>query len=429
LQQSKGRAQKHLKKGQLWIEMNDYFKEYFDYKTFATVALLTAIGLLCVYSATHTAGLAENFTKQLVWTGMGFLAMFIVILLPIRFFQVTAYPLYALSLLVLILVPFLGKATSGSTSWFAIGSIRIQPSEFVKVTTVLALSNFLSTRNVDVKNFHHLAIAALLVLLPFGLIMLQPDLGTGIVFLAMFIAMVYWAGLPLFIVFMIVSPVLVAIGVLTGDWWGTALVLGVIGAIGISLFLFRESVFLSTLAFGINIATGMFVDFVYRKLPMYQQKRISAFFNPLEDPLGSGYNVLQAKVAVGSGGLFGKGFLQGTQTQLRFIPKQWTDFIFCVPGEEFGFVGGVIVILLLGFLLHRGIKIATSVVTRFSSSLAIGITAIWGFHIFINIGMTLGLMPVIGIPLPFLSYGGSFLLTNMVMAGMLINLYANRKQH
>jgi len=409
--------------------MSSYFKEYFDYRTFTVVVLLTAIGLISVYSATHTAWLLENFTKQLIWAGMGLLAICIVLLLPLRFFQLSAYLLYALSLCALILVPFLGKATSGSTSWFAIGSLRIQPSEFVKVTTVLALSNFLSNRNVDVRKFHHLGIAALFVLVPFGLIMLQPDLGTGIVFLAMFLPMAYWAGLPLFVVFMIVSPVIVAIGVLLGNWFGTALVLGVIVVIGISLFLFREGMLLPTLAFGVNIAVGMFVDFMYKKLPLYQQKRISTFFNPLDDPLGTGYNVLQARVALGSGGFFGKGFLHGTQTQLRFIPKQWTDFIFCVPGEEFGFVGGLIVLLLLMFLLFRGLNIATSVGTRFASSVAIGIAAIWAFHIFINIGMTLGLMPVIGIPLPFLSYGGSFFLTNMIMAGLLINLYANRKQH
>ncbi len=409
-------------------EMSGYFTKYFDYRTFTVVVLLTAVGLFFVYSATHTAGLSENFTKQLVWAAMGMLAMWMVILLPVRFLQLTAYPLYALSLCVLILVPFLGKATSGSTSWFAIGSLRIQPSEFVKVTTVLALSNFLSTRNVDVKKFQHLGIAALFVLVPFGLIMLQPDLGTGIVFLAMFLPMVYWAGLPLFIVFVIASPAVVAVGVLIGSWFGTVLVLSVIVIIGISLFLFRENVFLSTLALGINIAVGMFVDFVYKKLPLYQQKRISTFFDPLSDPLGAGYNVLQAKVAIGSGGLLGKGFLHGTQTQLRFIPKQWTDFIFCVPGEEFGFAGGLIVLLLLMFLLLRGLTIATSATTRFASSVAIGITSVWAFHIFINIGMTLGLMPVIGIPLPFLSYGGSFFLTNMIMAGLLINLCTSSRQ-
>jgi len=153
------------------------------------------------------------------------------------------------------------------------------------------------------------------------------------------------------------------------------------------------------------------------------------FLNPEADPLGSGYNVLQAKVAIGSGGMFGKGYLKGTQTQLNFIPEQWTDFIFCVPGEEFGFVGASIVLLLFGALLLHGLTVASASKNKFASIAAIGITAVFSTHVLINIGMSMGLMPVIGIPLPFLSYGGSALLANMVMAGLLMNFWANRKEY
>jgi rod shape determining protein RodA len=171
------------------------------------------------------------------------------------------------------------------------------------------------------------------------------------------------------------------------------------------------------------------VQFVYERMPSYQQKRIMTFLNPEADPLGSGYNVLQAKVAIGSGGLFGKGYLQGTQTQLNFIPEQWTDFIFCVPGEEFGFFGASFVLLLFGGLLLHGIKVASVSKNRFAGIASIGITAVLATHVLINIGMSMGLMPVVGIPLPFLSYGGSALLMNMVMSGLLMNFWANRKEY
>jgi rod shape determining protein RodA len=195
------------------------------------------------------------------------------------------------------------------------------------------------------------------------------------------------------------------------------------------LLMFREHRFAAAIVLGLNIVIGVFVQVVYEKLPLYQQKRIATFMDPNNDPLGAGYNVIQAKVAIGSGGLFGKGFLQGTQTQLNFIPKQWTDFIFCVPGEEFGFLGAIVILGLFGILLFHGIRLAYSVKNRFGSIVAMGITAFFAFHMFINIGMSLGLMPVIGIPLPFLSYGGSSLISYMIMAGLLMNVYANRKEY
>ena len=181
--------------------------------------------------------------------------------------------------------------------------------------------------------------------------------------------------------------------------------------------------------FALTLAVGLSVQFVYERMPAYQQKRIMTFLNPEVDPLGSGYNVLQAKVAIGSGGLFGKGYLQGTQTQLNFIPEQWTDFIFCVPGEEFGFFGASLVLLLFLALFLRGVTIASLSKNKFASIAAVGITAVLATHMLVNIGMSMGLMPVVGIPLPFLSYGGSALLATMVMSGLLMNFWANRKEY
>ena len=185
----------------------------------------------------------------------------------------------------------------------------------------------------------------------------------------------------------------------------------------------------AVLVFSVMVLVGISVQFIYGGLKPYQQKRIATFLDPNADPLGAGYNILQSKVAIGSGGLLGKGFLKGTQTQLNFIPEQWTDFIFCVPGEEFGFLGATTVLVLLLGLLVRGVQIASSVKTPYGSFVAMGISATVATHVFMNIGMSVGLLPVVGVPLPFLSYGGSALLTNMTMVGILMNLYAHRKEY
>ena len=194
-------------------------------------------------------------------------------------------------------------------------------------------------------------------------------------------------------------------------------------------YISRRNRFIAALAFALTLAVGLSVQFVFERMPAYQQKRIMTYLNPEADPLGSGYNVLQAKVAIGSGGLFGKGYLQGTQTQLNFIPEQWTDFIFCVPGEEFGFFGASLVLLLFLALFLRGVTIASMCKNKFASIASIGFTAILATHMLINVGMSMGLMPVVGIPLPFLSYGGSALLATMMMSGLLMNFWANRKEY
>jgi rod shape determining protein RodA len=195
------------------------------------------------------------------------------------------------------------------------------------------------------------------------------------------------------------------------------------------LFLLRENRLLSAIIFSLTVLVGASVQFIFGRLAPHQQKRILTFLNPDADPLGAGYNVIQSKIAIGSGGLLGKGYLQGTQTQLNFLPAQWTDFIYCVPSEEFGFLGACIILILLTTLLYRGVQIAATVKSRYASIAAIGVVSTLAIHTIINIGMSMGMMPVIGVPLPFLSYGGSNLLTNMIMAGLLLNLYANRKEY
>ena len=414
--------------------MYDYLREYFDFKAFLMCLALVVFGLLSVYSATFDVGAAAAFKKQFVWGGIGLLALFLMVFIPIKTLQRIAFPVYALNLLLLFIVLVIGERVSGSKSWFGIGgsggaggpaSFGGQPSEFAKVATVLALAAFLARTSVSLSNVKHLLVAFGIVLLPMVLILAQPDLGTAVVFFAMLMPVLYWAGCSNFVLAAIIAPIIAAAGAL----FGTVIFLFSLVISGSLLYLARQNRFAAAVAFGLTLAIGLSVQAVYERMPAYQQKRISTFMNPGADQKGAGYNVYQSKVAIGSGGFLGKGYLQGTQTQLNFIPEQWTDFIFCVPGEEFGFVGASLVIgLFTGLLLH-GINVAGLSKNKFASAAAIGIVGIFGFHVLVNIGMSMGILPVIGIPLPFLSYGGSALVANMAMVGLLMNFYANRKEH
>ncbi|HTR98152.1 MAG TPA: FtsW/RodA/SpoVE family cell cycle protein, partial [Bacteroidota bacterium] len=300
-----------------------------------------------------------------------------------------------------------------------------QPSEFAKITTILALASFLARTSISLSNVKHLLLAVGIVLVPMALILVEPDLGTAVVFFAMVLPVLYWAGASNFVLAAIIAPIVAAAGAL----FGTFIFLLSLLVSGALLYFARQNRFAAAVAFALTLTVGLSVQAVYERMPAYQQKRISTFLNPGADQKGAGYNVYQSKVAIGSGGFFGKGYLQGTQTQLNFIPEQWTDFIFCVPGEEFGFLGAAIVLLLLMALLIRGVTIASAAKSRYGGFVAVGLTAIFATHICLNIGMSIGLLPVIGVPLPFLSYGGSALLSAMTMVGILMNLHANRKEY
>ncbi len=405
--------------------MDRWIKANIDYSIIAIVLSLVVIGVASVYSATYDVGAPIYFQRQLIWSGVGLLLMFTIMLIPIRTIQLVSYPLYVFSLLVLLAILAAGKVVAGSKSWFGVGGFGLQPSEIVKVTTILALASFLSNRQVNLNRFKDLLTASTIVLLPVILIVLQPDVGTAVVYAGMFLIIVYWAGISNFILLMIIAPCVATIATLSGT---TAFVIVIVITVVLLVFL-KENRLLSALVFSATVLMGVSVQFIFGKLAPHQQKRILTFLNPDYDPLGAGYNVIQSKIAIGSGGLFGKGYLQGTQTQLNFLPAQWTDFIYCVPSEEFGFLGAFAILSLLTALLVRGVLIASTVKSRFASIVSIGIVAILAVHTIINAGMAMGIMPVIGVPLPFMSYGGSNMLTNMIMAGLLLNMYANRKEY
>ncbi|MBK9333196.1 MAG: rod shape-determining protein RodA [Ignavibacteria bacterium] len=391
-----------------------------------TLAVIVS-GLIAIFSATYTSG-TDYFTKQLIFAIAGIVMMIFISYIPPRHIAKASYILYFISLILLVLVLFFGKKISGSKSWFSIGSFGIQPSEFAKIATVLALANFLSKSEEGFRNINRIPDflkACAIVLIPVALIMRQPDMGTSLVFVSMILPVLFWVGLSPFALFCILSPVIAVIGAFLGvNYFIGSLVL-----IGIILLIFKRNVFLSAGALVLNIIIGYSVDILYNKLMPYQQARIKAVFNPETDPLGSGYNVIQSKVAIGSGGLTGKGFLQGTQTQLKFIPEQWTDFIYCMIGEEFGFIGSVTILILYMIIILKLVSNANVTKNNFLSAACIGFASIILFHLVINVGMTIGIMPVIGIPLPMMSYGISSLISFLVMIGIGMSAYRYRNQY
>jgi rod shape determining protein RodA len=405
--------------------MKIFLQRHVDLQLGISTLLLSLIGVASIYSATFDAHASEIFYRQMTWIAAGTGVILVLMFVPFRLLQAVSIPAYVVSLILLVFVLLLGKTVSGSMSWFNLGSFRIQPSEFAKITTVLALATYLSRSDVSLLTPRGLAVAFGIVLGPVILIMMQPDFGTAVIYFGMLFALLYWAGATRFILLAVVAPPAAALGALLG----TTAFLIVVAVFGVLLYITKEHRLVAAVVFSIMVLVGISVQLIYDGLRPYQQKRIDTFLDPNADPLGAGYNILQSKVAIGSGGLLGKGYLHGSQTQLNFIPEQWTDFIFCVPGEEFGFLGSATVIVLFGILLFRGVTLSSIVKSKYASFVAIGLTAVLFTHIVINIGMALGLFPVIGVPLPFLSYGGSALLASAAIVGILMNLYTNRKEY
>ena len=406
--------------------MFDFFKDSFDYKTFTLAVILGCIGLLAVNSATYNSGMHDYFMRDLLWQSIGLVVAIAIMFSSNRFLENSAYFFYIVAILLLIFVLVAGKRVASHTSWLGILGGGGQPSELAKVASILTLSKFLAEKSNQRPQWQVIAIAIGIVALPMLLTMLQPDLGTTIVYLAIFFPILFWAGLPPIVVVGLIAPV----AIVFAEFTGTAALLMTVVIFGVLFFILsRKKLFAVTLSF-VAVSFGLFMEYFYRKLLQpHQQKRIQIFLNPNLDPQGAGYNALQARVAIGSGGLFGKGYLHGAQTQLRFVPARWTDFIFTVIGEEFGFVGAAVTLLAFGALFFRGIRIAELVKTRFASLASVGITSVLLFHVFINIGMNINLAPIVGIPLPFISYGGSSILADWMMIGILLNFYAHRKEH
>jgi rod shape determining protein RodA len=388
--------------------------------------MLFGFGLLAIYSSTvNNAFAQENFQRQIVWGVFSFVIFFITYSLPTNIFKSFTVPGYLISLLLLLAVLAIGRQISGSKSWLVIGSMGFQPSEIAKIATIMAIASYLSRNNSNIDSFKDILITLAIGVTPVLLILMEPDMGTSLVFMGVILIMFFWKGISSFSLFVVLSPAFVAVAAIFGIiYFIFALILVIV-----LLITFKKDLFFSASIFAISLSSGFFAEYVYHALSPHQQKRIQSFLDPNADPLGSGYNTIQAKVAIGSGGLTGKGFLAGNQTQLQFIPEQWTDFAFCVIGEEFGFIGSIIVIGIFLILFLRILKMAHNTKDEFLSLVTMGILSVYLIHFIINMGMVVGILPVIGIPLPFICYGGSSLLVNMFMLGILANIYRTRKNY
>jgi rod shape determining protein RodA len=394
---------------------------------------LIGVGLVAIYSATQ-GPVAEflpsyiqiNFYKQLITFGICILLLIGLQFVNPRTFQEGSYIFYGLGLLLMVATLLFGREVNGSTSWLVVGPFNLQTSELMKIATILAVANYLtSQRNVSAENIKSALTTVLIILIPTILVILQNDTGTAIIFVALIPVILFWSGLPYGISLFIISPAI--IGYLTIISWYWGLIATVIITLMIFMLQRRSWLTFASFATGVILVIGIQVS-LSQILQPHQRARIEAFTNPSFDPQGAGWNVIQAKTAIGSGGLYGKGFMEGTQTQLRFLPEQWTDFIFCVIGEEFGFLGASFVILLLLGLTIRLLMAAANHKHPFAQLVIIGVTTIFFMHFFINVGSATALLPVIGVPLPFISYGGSALITNTIMLGICLNLDFYKRQ-
>lgn len=387
------------------------------------MCLTMLVGIVMIYSASYNWDMDEAghvYQKQIAWAVVGLCALALTVWIPLKFYYALAYILYGISLVLLVLV-----LEFGDRRWFNLGPLHIQPSEFAKIATVLVLARYLSGRKLDLSRVRFFFFPFVLVAVPLLLIVKQPDLGTALVFSSIILPMFFWAGVKPVHLFFMVSPGLTLICAFHP--WTLAPMVIVLVAI---LFFNQPRLLTICLLLLINLVVAVGAPYLWEhKLHDYQKRRIVTFLNPDLDRQGAAYQVIQSKVAIGSGGIKGKGFLQGTQIKLAFLPEQHTDFIFAVVGEEFGFVGALLVLSLFIFLIYRAFKIAVLVKSRFASLVAVGLGTILVFHIFVNIGMTIGVMPVTGLPLPFLSYGGSALVMSTVLIGFLLNIYANRHEN
>lgn len=355
-----------------------------DWWLVGAVCALVGIGLMLIASATHSYAVARGeawfVERQGIFFGINVLLVIFCLRFDYRLLQQIAKPLYIFNLVLLLAVMFVGHSALGAQRWIQIGPVTIQPSEFAKAIIIICLASFLAKRAELYTDFTDYLPAVAYVFVPFVLVMRQPDLGTSLVFAVITLGMLIISGFKM-------------------RW--------------------------------LAMLSGAFVVLLpafWMILKEYQKNRIRVFLDPELDPFGAGYHVIQSKIAIGSGLLTGKGWFSGTQSQLNFLPENHTDFVFAVAGEEFGFIGVCVILFLYGIIIWRGLTIALNAEDDFGTLLAVGITFMFTFHMFVNIGMTAGIMPVTGIPLPFLSYGVSSLTTNMFLVGLLLNIRLHKQQ-
>ncbi len=407
-----------------------------DFPTLITTLLIALVGVIMIYSAAYYS---DSTSVQNAWDRQAKFAIFAlaialaIIYIPNKIIYGLAHPLYLLGLLSLLAVLAWGtQIDSHAARWLRIGPFTLQPSELTKITTIIALARYLSDCSNERVNGPRGFLSSLCItLMPMALIMRQPDLGTAISFGAPLLPMLYWAGMRRLFIFLIISPILSVICSFEPLWQGAAPYLFATFIIGstASIHLLLRRLWLTITMITVNLSAGLITVYLWEPLRQYQKDRIMTFLDPESDRLGSGWNIIQSKIAIGSGGLTGKGFLEGTQTKYEFLPAAHTDFIFSVVGEELGFIGALVVLALFFFLIVRILYIGAMVKNRFYSLITIGLASMLTFHVFVNIGMTIGVMPVTGLPLPFFSAGRSSLLSNFIGIGLLLHIYTYRHDY
>ena len=391
---------------------------------------MTLFGIAMIYSAgvVHipNAVTQDAWVKQAAWFAIALVAFTVLARVPLRWIEWVAVPSYVVGVLLLAITLVIGTGAGtaiGVKSWIRIGGFGFQPSEFAKIATILMLARVLSQRKEPLTSLRDLLLPSVLVGLPLALVMLQPDLGTALAFGGILFAILFWAGTPVALLLLFASPgVGLVLSFDTRIW--SAYIVGVVAF----LYLYRYRLFLfeSVAVVLANVAAGTISRPLWESLKPYQQNRILVFLDPEVDPRGAGYQVIQSKVAVGSGGLTGQGFTLGPQKRYDFLPEQHTDFIFSVVGEELGFLGTMAAILGFAFILTRLVRMAEESPDPFAGLVLLGILGAWLVHIFVNVGMTVGVVPITGIPLPFVSYGGTFLLMSWVAVAIAVRVAHER---
>tara|TARA_B100000003_G_scaffold206182_1_gene221202 strand:+ start:17 stop:1243 length:1227 start_codon:yes stop_codon:yes gene_type:complete len=378
---------------------------------------LSLIGLIALNSISHqnSTFIQNPFYKQLFFLFLSFFSFSLSFITPKYIIHKYAYIIFSIGILIVIL-PFFGNPHAGTYRWLDIGlPFNFQPSEFSKIFIVIALARYLSDNNLKIKKFSSIVVPIIIALFPALIVLNQPDLGTSLVMLSIIFPMLYWAGARPFYLFLLVAPVLSilsAFDVILFSIW--AFIMAVV------IFYARTKIISGVSYFFGNIFFGLFARPIWELLNPYQQNRVLTFIYPEKDPLGAAYQIIQSKTAIGSGGFFGKGWGQGTQTHLKFLPVQESDFILSVIGEELGFVLIATILITFGFLLNTIIRYSFLSKDKFSSLILIGLASILLAHIFVNTAMTVGLIPVKGLPLPFISAGGTFLITSYLMIGLIM---------
>jgi len=406
-----------------------------DWPVTAAWTLLVAAGLTAIYSVTHgpareflLLSVQQNFERQVQWFAISAVAMAIIVLTPARWVHRMSVPAYVIGIALLVAALLFGREVNGAKAWLYIGPLGLQPGELGKVGTLMLASRLLALNPAREGRWSFLALVAGVIGLPAVLLLAANDTGTALVYLSMAPVLLFWSGaVSLPVMALLLAPAVAGYFAIVS--LPIALLFGL--AFPIAMYVFTRSTALTALgvAASLGVAVGAYVGLT-KVLQPHQVDRIIAFADP-ERPefrATTGFHVIQSKAAIGSGGLIGKGFTNGTQTQLAFIPEQSTDFVFTVIGEEWGFVGATLVIALFGFLLVRLTRLGVSAGFAFPRMFCAGVAGIFLVHIIINIGMTIGLMPVIGIPLPFVSYGGTALLANTAMVAVALNLHARRDE-